>query len=136
MITGAILSSTVTKWEQIDVLPLSSDTRYVRVTTLGQVKPLSTSLSKINDAALIVQLSVATPPLLVNAASVRYTGFSPAAHTAVKSAGQVNVGARLSSTVTVATQVDTLPAASVTVKVTLLSPVVPQVNEVVLIVAD
>ena len=48
-------------------------------------------------------------------------------------AGQVNVGAMLSTTVTVATQIDALPAASVTVRVTLLSPTLAQVNVPLLI---
>jgi len=106
------------------------------VTVLGQVCPLSTSLSRINDAALIEQLSVAVLPAFVNAPRVWYTGFSPAAQTAVRFAGQVNVGAALSTTVTVATQVETLPVASVTVSVTLLSPTSVQSNALSLITVD
>ena len=82
----------------------------------------------------ILRHRTGTPQLSASSViPVRTSGTTSLQLASVMFAGQVKVGGVFPATVTVATQVLLLPAASVTVSVTLLSPVSAQSNALVLI---
>ena len=117
----------VTFTSQVVVLPLAS----VAVTVIVVWPPLMLPNAEPGTGFC----ARVTVPQLSDSSTMPVSTFGTTSLqlASVIGAGQVNVGAVLSTTVTVATQVDTLPAASVTVRFTLLSPVLAQVNEPLLI---
>ena len=92
VITGASLSTTVTVWLQLEALPQSSVAVHVRVMTLScaQVPPatLSLSVTVTSLSQLSVALALPVPAELLSSSQ-----------STVTSAGQVMVGAVLSTTV-------------------------------------
>ena len=130
LITGFVSSEIVTFTLQVDTLPLAS----VAVTVIIVWPPLMLPNAEPGTGFCV---RVTVPQLSASSSiPVNTSGTTSLQLATTIGAGQVNVGAMLSSTVTVATQVDTLPAASVTVKVTLLSPTLLQSNVLSLMTVD
>ena len=121
VIVGAILSSTVTVVVQVEVFPFTSVT--VSVTVLSPISAHE-NVSGETESVAIPQASVEPPstsaPVIVTV---------PFASSCAVKGWQVAVGATLSSTVTVAVQVELFPFTSVTVKVTVLAPISAQVKD-------
>ncbi len=105
VIVGAVMSSTVIVWTQVEVLPQLSVAMYVRVMILGQL-PLHISLTKVT--AGVPQLSVAVTRLVSGAGTSLM-------HSKVRSAGQVICGGVMSSTVIVCAHVAVFPQLSVAI---------------------
>ena len=120
--SGAMLSSTVTVAVAVAVLPLWSSAVMVTVTS-----PTSLQSNVVMSMAEDVteQLSV------MAATSARAMVAAPEESSSTVMSIGVMVGAISSNTVTVAVAVAVLPARSVTVKVTVLSPRSSQSNSVV-----
>ena len=117
-----MFSSTVIVAVQVEVFPLASVT--VNSTWFVPV-PEQSNVLGVMETSTMAQLSV--EPLFTSAAST--TAF-PLASNATVTSWQRAVGGVLSSTVTSAVQVETFPFASVTVNVTVVTPVFEQSNEV------
>jgi hypothetical protein len=112
-IAGGWASSTVTVKEHVLELPLlSRDVLVTVVVPSGKAKPLAGLLVRL----VTEQLSVT---LTVNATLLTHT---PGAAFTVRFPGQLSVGGRLSSTVTVKVHVLLLPLLSLAVLVTVVTP--------------
>jgi hypothetical protein len=117
---GAMFSWTVTVALQVDEFPLPSVT--VKVTVLAP------TLAHVNDEGETVieaMLQLSVEPLLICAAVMLAV---PPAFSWIVIFWQSAVGAMLSTTVTTAVQVEIFPFTSVTLNVTLLVPMLAQVN--------
>jgi hypothetical protein len=113
VITGRMLSETVTVWLQVALFPLLSVTVQVTV------------VAPIGKAAGALLVTEATPQLSEVTGVPRTTpvAVQPVLVVAVTLAGQVIVGRILSETVTVWLQVALFPLLSVTVQVTVVAPI-------------
>src|SRR5688500_8959496 len=120
---GATLSSTVTVAVQVEVFPLTSVTVKVTVfgPTLAQVKLVISKARLWIPHASLLPLSICAAVIVA----------LPDASNCTVMFWQIAVGAILSSTVTVAVQVDVFPFTSVTVKVTVFGPPLAQVQLVI-----
>jgi hypothetical protein len=121
LITGAVRSGKKIVNEQVDVLPFTSVTvSVIRVdgTDAAMIVPTGTSCVTlaIPQASDLVSLEVRSVMVLVQLIPLGI----------VVSPKQVTVGGVMSFTVTVEVQVDVLPEASVTVRVTVLVPTLEQ----------
>src|SRR5690606_36120346 len=113
--TGATLSSTVTIVIQVEVFPFTSIT--VNVTVFGPTSAQVKSVTSIEVLA-IPQASVEPP-----STSAAVMEALPFASSCTVMFWHIAAGATLSSTVTVAVQVETFPCISVTDKLTALFPI-------------
>src|SRR5690554_780051 len=114
--TGASLSSTViVKLHAVVFSPPSVAVNSTVLTPTGKLLPLANPLVCVT---VTLQLSDAD-----GVGKVTTALHIPASALIIMSAGQVIVGGILSSTVTTATQVPSFPFISVTVRVTLFSPI-------------
>ena len=119
--TGGTLSSTVTTVVQVETLPLLSVT--VRVTVLGP------TLEQSKEETSIVVVAIPQASVLPFSISATVMLALPLASSwMVNGAAQLATGGTLSSTVTTAVQVETLPLLSVTVRITLFAPTLEQSN--------
>ena len=118
---GAILSSTVTIAVQDEVLPVGSVA--VRVTLLLPTS-LQLKLVWLATRLLMLQLSELPPSM-----SATVIDALPEAYSWTVTLWQTTVGQVLSTTVTVAVQEEVLLLTSVTVRVTLLGPILEQLKE-------
>ena len=119
--SGAMLSSTVTVAVAVAVLPLWSSA--VMVTMTSPTSPQSSDVMSMNVVSN-VQLSV------MEATSATDIVAAPVESSSTVMSNGMMEGASSSNTVTVAVAVAVLPARSVTVKVTVLSPRSSQSNSV------
>src|SRR5439155_15461667 len=105
--TGGIVSSTVILWVESEKLPQTSVTRYTRVTVPGQrpTIPLSLIRAKVSVG---LHVSVAVPPAARNSARLAYGAGTSSVHW-TEMFGEVMLGFRVSTTVTVCTPLVLLP---------------------------
>ena len=120
MATGATLSSTVTVAVQVEVFPPTSVT--VNVTVFA---PILEQLKLFGETASEAIPQASEEPLSTSAAVIEPF---PLLSNWTVTVWQVATGATLSSTVTVAVQVELLPSLSVTVKVAEFEPTFEQLN--------
>ena len=116
--TGGVISSTVTVAVQDELLPFSSNTVSVTV-----FKP---SMVQSNTDGSTAILSIKQLSVELSFMSVAEILTFPEASSGTVISWQLAIGATLSSTVTIAEQVLTLPFTSVTVKITVLAPTIVQ----------